>query len=158
MAMATAPSSNASGESITFTCRDIKANAAGLQHMGRFGFMAVTPVSVDKHVLRALSTEPRVWEHNPCRGPSGNPNFFALLVAQSLLTNPRANDRATRWRWRTLIVIVTVSALFPLITSDFGGWDDELNVVNNAWLNPPSWRGVARYWSAPAFDLYVPLT
>src|SRR3954452_17871107 len=44
IAMATAPSSSASGESIHSTCLDIRAKAAGVQHNGRVGVIAFTSV------------------------------------------------------------------------------------------------------------------
>jgi len=49
-------------------------------------------------------------------------------------------------------------AFSPLFRADFTTWDERYNIVENPNLNPPTWVGVARYWRAPAFDLYVPVT
>jgi tetratricopeptide (TPR) repeat protein len=37
-------------------------------------------------------------------------------------------------------------------------WDDNVNVLNNPGLNPPSWEGVAKFWREPYVLLYVPVT
>ena len=58
-----------------------------------------------------------------------------------------------------LLVLVAVLVTFgPLVPHDFGGFDDDMNVARNPHLNPPTWVGVAHYWLAPEFDLYVPFT
>lgn len=59
---------------------------------------------------------------------------------------------------RVAIVLLTLATLWPVLLCSFGGWDDDLNVTANPWLNPPSWQGVARFWREPAADLYVPVT
>ena len=60
--------------------------------------------------------------------------------------------------WRIAIVLITLATFWPVLACSFGGWDDDLNVTGNPWMNPPSLTGIARYWRAPAADLYVPVT
>jgi tetratricopeptide (TPR) repeat protein len=60
--------------------------------------------------------------------------------------------------WRVAIVLITLATFWPVLTCGFGGWDDDLNVTANPWMNPPTRAGLVRYWRAPEADLYVPVT
>jgi Flp pilus assembly protein TadD len=58
-----------------------------------------------------------------------------------------------------MIAAATLAALSPLRDAGFlDQWDDPDTIARNPNLNPPSVRGVVRYWTAPHMDLYVPLT
>jgi hypothetical protein len=46
----------------------------------------------------------------------------------------------------------------PTIRNDFVDWDDLNMIVHNPRFNPPTWAGVAWYWTHPAWNLYQPLT
>ncbi len=68
---------------------------------------------------------------------------------------------ADRHIWMALRVALVVSvfiAYAPVFTADFTVWDDWFNVVENPRLNPPTWSGLAFYWTHSAFDLYAPVT
>jgi cytochrome c-type biogenesis protein CcmH/NrfG len=81
-----------------------------------------------------------------------------FTYAQAAVDEPNAKIRQSLVASRVAIVLLSLASLWPVLICAFGGWDDDLNVTANPWLNPPSWRGVARYWRAPAADLYVPVT
>jgi Flp pilus assembly protein TadD len=59
---------------------------------------------------------------------------------------------------RLSIILVTLIAFSPAFRNDFGGWDDAMNLTQNPDFNPPTVSSIAKYWRAPAFDLYAPLT
>jgi hypothetical protein len=59
---------------------------------------------------------------------------------------------------RVAIVLAVLVVFSPVVGHDFGGWDDGMNLVENSDFNPPTLDRVLRYWRAPAFDLYAPLT
>src|SRR5947207_1468158 len=73
----------------------------------------------------------------------------------------RIDDARERRIWMALRIALVASVLLayaPVFTADFTVWDDWFNVVENPRLNPPTWGGVAFYWTHSAFDLYVPVT
>ncbi|MBC8107566.1 MAG: tetratricopeptide repeat protein [Anaerolineae bacterium] len=66
--------------------------------------------------------------------------------------------RQRTMRWRLIVIFATLIAFSPVVRHEFGGWDDEQNLTRNPQMNPPTLDAVARYWRAPNFDLYVPMT
>jgi Flp pilus assembly protein TadD len=59
----------------------------------------------------------------------------------------------------TLALAAATAAVFRGVAShEFVAWDDSLNVVENARLNPPTRDAVARFWREPYLGLYIPLT
>lgn len=65
---------------------------------------------------------------------------------------------------RTSFLIFSALVLLPLIAFgqsiafDWVKWDDPMNVYENPWLNPPKWDSLKRFWEAPYFHLYMPVT
>jgi tetratricopeptide (TPR) repeat protein len=59
---------------------------------------------------------------------------------------------------RLVIVTLVVAALWPLVRSEFGGMDDDINVSRNPHFNPPTLAGLRYVWTTPQYDLYVPVT
>ena len=60
-----------------------------------------------------------------------------------------------------LLIVFTLGAMSPLFTADFTNWDDRNTIVDNKWLNPPSWDHLAHSWDPrpPVYmDIYIPLT
>lgn len=58
-----------------------------------------------------------------------------------------------------LIIAAAVIAVFGrILTQEFVLWDDYLNIVENPNVNPPSWRGLAAFWSSGQFDLFIPIS
>lgn len=60
-----------------------------------------------------------------------------------------------------LLIVLTLGAMAPLFTAEFTNWDDRGTIVDNKWLNPPSWGHLAHAWDprAPVYmDIYIPLT
>ena len=55
------------------------------------------------------------------------------------------------------LLALTVAALYPLAGHDYVEWDDTHNIFDNPAYNPPTLRGLTRYWSEPAGGLYVPV-
>lgn len=57
-----------------------------------------------------------------------------------------------------VVALVTILALWPVVTFDFTTWDDNATVTDNANLNPPTLRSLAYHWTHFAGELYVPVT
>jgi len=65
------------------------------------------------------------------------------------------------WKERVILFALFLSpflVFFPTLKFDFVTFDDGLHVYQNTRLNPPTLKGVARFWQAPYQGLYVPLT
>lgn len=57
-----------------------------------------------------------------------------------------------------LVIVVPVLVLWPVAGAEFIPLDDPDNVSRNERLNPPTFRGVAWYWTHPYLNMYAPLT
>src|SRR4051794_40461475 len=58
-----------------------------------------------------------------------------------------------------LLIIATTFATFSnVLRNDFVLWDDPETISANPHLNPPSWQGVAYYWTHGDPGLFAPLT
>jgi hypothetical protein len=66
--------------------------------------------------------------------------------------------RISRRALTFLLIVATAVVFGRIVTHEFVGWDDPDTIAVNARLRPPSWQGVAWYWTHPAHGLYVPLT
>jgi len=64
------------------------------------------------------------------------------------------------WAILLLLLALTCAAYWPVCTQDFTMWDDVENIVKNPDLNPPTFRGILRYWHPKntARGLYAPVT
>jgi hypothetical protein len=61
-------------------------------------------------------------------------------------------------RWIAVLLVVVVLATFArAVPCDFVLWDDYETVAANKQMTPPSWAGVAHYWTHTYMDLYVPV-
>lgn len=71
-------------------------------------------------------------------------------------------DRRTHHTRNALASVTIVTAvllsLWPLLRCEFTSRDDPLTVSENSLLKPPSVRGVLRYWTGSAWELYTPMT
>ena len=56
------------------------------------------------------------------------------------------------------IAFVVVIVHLPNLQHALTNWDDNVNISANPLLNPVSFRNVARFWTEPYANLYVPLT
>lgn len=63
-----------------------------------------------------------------------------------------------RWGVLAILVVATLATYVSLCSCDFTTWDDDLNVSQNPYFNPPSVQGVAHFWAAPHLYLYIPVT
>ena len=72
-----------------------------------------------------------------------------------------ARERNVR-RWKggafacAAVVVVTVVTYWPVLGHDHVWWDDPENLFENPDFNPPTPRGLAKYWTRDAWGLYVP--
>jgi len=59
-----------------------------------------------------------------------------------------------------VLLVVAIIATFGSVRDHrlLALWDDNVNVLNNPGLNPPTWDGVAEFWRKPYVLLYVPVT
>lgn len=57
-----------------------------------------------------------------------------------------------------LLILATLAVFWPVCSFDFLIWDDDVNVYENPYLNPPTLEGVLRFWQKPYALLYIPLT
>jgi tetratricopeptide (TPR) repeat protein len=70
----------------------------------------------------------------------------------------REIDHSRRLSARLIVAAMVLLTYWPVLGHRLDGWDDWMNLRGNADFNPPTLRSIARYWKAPAFDLYAPLT
>ncbi|MDB5354011.1 MAG: Tetratricopeptide 2 repeat protein [Phycisphaerales bacterium] len=72
---------------------------------------------------------------------------------------PTGNSPGARYA-AALLVLVTVLAYWPLLSSDFTNWDDQETIVHNRWLNPPKLSHFAEFWNPrrPFMDVWIPMT
>jgi tetratricopeptide (TPR) repeat protein len=63
-------------------------------------------------------------------------------------------------RFLTILVLVgaTLAVFGPIAVHDFVGWDDDINLYDNAYLDPVSSETVLHFWRSPYFKLYIPVT
>jgi Flp pilus assembly protein TadD len=57
-----------------------------------------------------------------------------------------------------LLALAVALAFSGACSHGFLLWDDDAHVSANARLDPPSWSGLARFWSAPYAGMYVPVS
>lgn len=57
-----------------------------------------------------------------------------------------------------ILVALTLAAFWPILGSEFSQWDDWEQIAVNQYLNPPSWKGLAKRWAAPFMNIWIPLT
>lgn len=62
-----------------------------------------------------------------------------------------------RFAWLAPIVLVPL-VFGGIVAHGWVNWDDPLHVLENPWLTPMSWRGLAELWSRPYRGLYVPVS
>ncbi|MED5579393.1 MAG: tetratricopeptide repeat protein [Nitrospinota bacterium] len=61
-------------------------------------------------------------------------------------------------RWLALIVLTIISGLVYIQAYDFGFvWDDRKNIVENSFLNPPSFQTILFFWKNQFLGMYVPV-
>jgi len=61
--------------------------------------------------------------------------------------------------WSALVLIVVVGTVFGRVgRHEFLAWDDDLHVVQNQQLNPPSWQSLGQFWTEPYGGIYAPLS
>jgi tetratricopeptide (TPR) repeat protein len=100
----------------------------------------------------------------PQKGLSSTENFDAriglLRKVRELKTEsaPTSADRR-----RTLLICALLLAGIGLVYGhvlrcDFVAWDDDINVLQNPYLNPATWSSLIFFWKAPYLRLYIPLT
>ena len=53
-------------------------------------------------------------------------------------------------------MVVSVATYWPILGHDHVWWDDPENLFENPDFNPPTPRGLAKYWTRDAWGLYVP--
>ncbi len=56
-----------------------------------------------------------------------------------------------------LIFAITFAAFWPVLNSTFSQWDDWEQIAINQYLNPPVLKGLAKRWSGPFMNIYIPI-
>jgi len=56
------------------------------------------------------------------------------------------------------LIFAVLGSFHRAIYCDFLSYDDNIHIVRNPWLNPPTWESLGRFWSGPYWGEYVPLT
>ena len=76
--------------------------------------------------------------------------------------NPAASRLRAWWPWVVVagVLVVAVMLFFaPSLRGGFTNWDDDVNVTGNPLLTEQADGGrLARIWSGPYRNLYIPLT
>lgn len=62
------------------------------------------------------------------------------------------------WVPRLVIVLAIMATFWTVATAEFARGDDQPNLTENPYLNPPTWSGLAHFWSHPYAHEYIPLT
>jgi protein O-mannosyl-transferase len=73
---------------------------------------------------------------------------------------PQESDKQTPWvlRWPILALLIAIIIVyFRIFSGGFVGFDDDMHVYANPFLNPPTLQSVANIWQQPYEKLYVPL-
>ena len=61
-------------------------------------------------------------------------------------------------RWPLLILLPIVSTLVYCQALDYGFvWDDKKNIIENSYLNPPSFQTILYFWKNQFLGMYVPV-
>lgn len=63
----------------------------------------------------------------------------------------------TRWPSALLLVIACLAVFGHTVLNQFVDWDDNLLIVTNPYLNPPTFPNLARLWTHPYAEVYNPL-
>jgi len=58
----------------------------------------------------------------------------------------------------SVLLCVTVLVFAAAVTHEFVLWDDNANIYENGALRAPGFAGVARFWTRPYKQLYIPVT
>ena len=75
------------------------------------------------------------------------------------MAEPLPEDDARRpWLLGLLLVLATCAVFGGILQSGFVRWDDDMHVYANPGLHPVSAGSLARFWTAPYQNLYVPLS
>lgn len=74
-----------------------------------------------------------------------------------------SDQPSARGRLRALaavgILVLAVFGTFGRTANwSFLSYDDNIHIVRNPWLNPPSWESLEYFWRTPYWGEYVPLT
>ena len=75
-------------------------------------------------------------------------------------SQPQERDDRAFWvlRWPILtLLIATIVVYFRILSAGFMGFDDDIHVYANPFLNPPTLQSVASLWHQSYEKLYVPL-
>ncbi len=70
---------------------------------------------------------------------------------------PKGTFRHNLWWPLAVVGVSALLAFVPTLANDFTNWDDNVNLIDNPFLLPPSWWGFFELWKAPYENLYVPL-
>ena len=62
------------------------------------------------------------------------------------------------WPAILLLIIVTLIAFEPVFSAEFVAWDDNINVVKNPLMNPPTLASVKYIWTHSVLQLYIPIS
>lgn len=57
-----------------------------------------------------------------------------------------------------LLIIVILLVFGAAYNYEFVCWDDDINIVNNQYINPPSIKSIFRFWEKSYKYLYIPVT
>lgn len=92
----------------------------------------------------------------PCTLDSLVPRWRAMRRSEQTIAETSPGER-----WiPALLVLLTVAAMWPLLSGEFTIWDDRHAIVQVPWLNPPALGNFAEFWNPrhPFMDIWIPLT
>src|SRR2546421_5453788 len=55
------------------------------------------------------------------------------------------------------LIVLVIATYWPATQGEFVQWDDDLMIVQNPALNPPTWTSLRERWTAPYENLYTPV-
>jgi tetratricopeptide (TPR) repeat protein len=87
-------------------------------------------------------------------GEEGGPRFERWFIY-----NARRMPPGRRTVLCVALIVLCVLATFGrVVRHEFLYWDDHLTLFQNPDLNPATLAGIAKYWAAEKWDLYIPVT
>lgn len=73
-------------------------------------------------------------------------------------TGDASAPKGRLWLLMALVALATVAVYGQIVRHEFVSWDDDGHITQNPYLAPVTWGSLARFWSAPYFSHYVPLS
>lgn len=83
--------------------------------------------------------------------------MFILTTIHNQPGAAGAGERVRTIAGFTFLVVVVLVTFGQISNWAFLSYDDNIHIVRNPWLNPPTWETLKQFWQGPYWGEYVPL-